>query len=111
MSTADDDDASGSKATPIVTKLDYAGSPANGHTDIIGRLVVAASMYTTEGANARHVLHATSFMRITVQLAGPSTFWVGNCKQGSASIGGSAGAGVMVRQLVLMRDLPPSAPG
>lgn len=72
---AADDDGAPAAESPIVTKLDYAGSPSNGHMNVHGRLVVAASLYTT---------------------AGPSSFWVDGCLQGTAGVGGSAGTGVMV---------------
>ena len=43
--TDDDDDAPSTRGHPIVTKLDYAGSDANGHYNILGRPVIAASIY------------------------------------------------------------------
>ena len=45
-----DDDAGFASASPVVTKLDYAGSAANGHMDIKERLVVASSQYSAGGA-------------------------------------------------------------
>lgn len=75
QSNTDDDDHHAEPGTPIVTKLDYAGSPANGHLNIRGRIVAAMSQYTSSG---------------------PSNFWVDGCSQGSVAIGGSAGTGVMI---------------
>jgi len=74
-SAVDDDDHRAQAGTPIVTKLDFAGSPSNGHVNIRGRLVTAASLYTATG---------------------PSAFYVDGCLQGSVSIPGSAGEGVMI---------------
>jgi len=54
--SADDDNSVGGFASsPIVTKLDYAGSPANGHMNVAGRLVVATSQYTAEGDRCVHI--------------------------------------------------------
>jgi hypothetical protein len=74
-SAVDDDDHHSGVGTPIVTKLDYAGSPAMGHVNIRGRLVFASSLYTA---------------------AGPSSFYVDGCLQGQAAIPGTAGRGVMI---------------
>ena len=42
--------------SPMVTKLDYAGSASNGHMNIAGRLVAAASLYNSAGAVHEDVL-------------------------------------------------------
>jgi hypothetical protein len=55
VSAADDDDGVPARG-PVVTKLDYAGSPTNGHMDVAGRLVVATAQYTPEGVYALHAL-------------------------------------------------------
>ena len=74
---ADDDDGGNvASGAPIVTTLDFAGSPAYGHANIRGRAVVASSVYTA---------------------AGPSYSLVDNCVQYTASVGGAPSAGgVMV---------------
>ena len=70
--TDDDDGGNVAAGAPIVTTLDYAGSPAYGHANIRGRVVVAGSVYTA---------------------AGPSFSLVDNCPQYTASVGGTPSAG------------------
>jgi hypothetical protein len=72
---ADDDDGNEAPGEPVVMTLDYAGSATYGRLNVRGRTVVTSSTYTA---------------------AGPSTFAVDGCSQGSAAIGGQAGLGVMV---------------
>jgi hypothetical protein len=55
VATADDDTTiDHSTAAHIVTKLDYDGSAANGHTNIAGRLVVATSLYSVSGVSVQY---------------------------------------------------------
>ena len=69
---ADDDDGAAGKGSPIVTILDFEGSPAYGHSNIRGRAIVAASVYAADG---------------------PSFALVDGCVQGTASVGGRPSAG------------------
>ncbi len=74
---ADDDDAGGGGAPAIVTTLDFPGSAAYGHSNIRGRLVVAAAVYSATG---------------------PSFSMVDQCAQGSAALGAvpSSGPGALL---------------
>ena len=76
--TDDDDGGNVAAGAPIVTTLDFVGSPAYGHANIRGRAIVAASVYTESG---------------------PSFSVVDGCTQYTASVPGTpsgALSGVMV---------------
>ena len=70
--TDDDDGGNIAPGAAVVTTLDFAGSPAYGHANIRGRVVVAGSVYTASG---------------------PSFSLVDNCMQYTASVSGMPSAG------------------